>query len=401
MTKTVKTDHETAASNGPGPLRISAESMCSPEYFQKEMDTVFKKTWLNVGRVDELPDVGNYIVKEFKALNTSVLIVNTPDGIKAYHNVCPHRGNKLVCRNSSGRSKTFTCGFHGWSFDYNGLLRGVPDEQGFKDFDKSKHGLASIHADVWYGFVFINFAKKPKVSLAKSLEKATDFFEGFDFGALKVSWAKSVELECNWKVAMDGFLEQYHFAFIHQTTVADAFLDKANPYGKLDWHEYWGDNAICSILGNPSPDPTPVEKVLRGKNGIGNNKWVNTVGKGMNPMKDPNWMLDSMVFFPMFLIQPRPGGFNAWWFWPISATKSIFEFRRYEHPATNAGELFAQEHYKSIVRDTFLQDLSAFENTQSVMNSGAYTHFDLNHSEGRVAHLHNTIDKYISEVDEP
>src|SRR5437868_2186741 len=106
------------------PMTFDVEAYLSADFIRLERDRLWRKVWLQAGRVEELPDVGSYLTYEI--LDDSVLIVRTaPDKIRAYHNVCQHRGRKLVDtpKNKTaacGKTKQFVCGFHGWRWDLNG-----------------------------------------------------------------------------------------------------------------------------------------------------------------------------------------------------------------------------------------------------------------------------------------
>src|SRR5579864_32440 len=106
------------------PVMFPVEAYISEDYARAERDKLWRKVWLQAGRIEEIPDVGNYIT--YDILDDSVLIVRTaPDTIKAYHNVCTHRGRRLVdtppgAHNARGDKVRFVCGFHGWSFDLEG-----------------------------------------------------------------------------------------------------------------------------------------------------------------------------------------------------------------------------------------------------------------------------------------
>src|SRR3970282_2107128 len=93
---------------GTEPLPV--EPNISPEYFERERERIFKRCWLNVGRIDEIPKTGNYFIKEIETLRASVVVVRGKDGaIRGFYNVCRHRGNKLALEN--GHARSFVCGF--------------------------------------------------------------------------------------------------------------------------------------------------------------------------------------------------------------------------------------------------------------------------------------------------
>ena len=154
---------------------MSYEDSISPEFYELERAAIFKRAWLNVGRVEQLPRKGSYFTKELKVANTSIIVVRTARGeVKAFHNICRHRGNKLVWNDmpleeTSGICRQFTCKYHAWRYDLDGNLTFVQQEGEFFDLDKSRYGLVPVHCDVWEGFIFVNFAEEPEQSLREFL----------------------------------------------------------------------------------------------------------------------------------------------------------------------------------------------------------------------------------------
>src|SRR5690348_5260708 len=119
---------------GTGPVPV--EPCISPDYFELERERVFRRAWLNVCREEEIPNPGDFLVKDIAVVNASILLVRGKDGlIRAFHNVCRHRGNKLAwAGDRQGSScKAFQCRFHGWTYQLDGRLASVPDENKFFD----------------------------------------------------------------------------------------------------------------------------------------------------------------------------------------------------------------------------------------------------------------------------
>ena len=114
---------------------MSYEDSISPEHYELEREAIFKRTWLNVGRIEQLPRTGSYFTKELVAAGTSVIVVKGGDGtVRAFHNICRHRGNKLVWQDfpreeTSGTCRQFTCKYHGWRYDLEGALTFVQQEE--------------------------------------------------------------------------------------------------------------------------------------------------------------------------------------------------------------------------------------------------------------------------------
>ena len=140
-----------------GTAPLSYEDSISPEWHELERDAIFKRAWLNVGRVEQLPRKGSYFTKELAVANTSVVLVRgLDDEVRAFYNICRHRGNKLVWTDfpkeeSSGNARAFTCKYHGWKYDLDGACTFVQQEGEFFDFDKGDYGLVPVHCDVWAG----------------------------------------------------------------------------------------------------------------------------------------------------------------------------------------------------------------------------------------------------------
>jgi phenylpropionate dioxygenase-like ring-hydroxylating dioxygenase large terminal subunit len=132
-----------------GTAPVDYTDSIDPAFFEAERDAIFKRTWLNVGRVERLPRTGSYFTKELPsaAQGMSVIVVKTKDGsIKAFHNVCRHRGNKLVWNDypheeTSGTCRQFTCKYHAWRYSLDGDLTFIQQEDEFFDVDKGQFGL--------------------------------------------------------------------------------------------------------------------------------------------------------------------------------------------------------------------------------------------------------------------
>ena len=139
-----------------GTSPIPVEPYISSAYYEKERERIFRKVWLNVGRVEQIPNPGDYFVKELAVCNTSVLVVRGKDSVvRAFHNMCSHRGNQLVW-DDKGSCHKITCKFHGWTYALDGSLRHITDEGKFFGVDKKTLGMTAVAADVWEGFIFIN-----------------------------------------------------------------------------------------------------------------------------------------------------------------------------------------------------------------------------------------------------
>ncbi len=199
-------------------VTFPVEAYTSEEYARAERDRLWRKVWLQAGRVEDLPDVGSYITYEI--LDDSVVIVRTaPDTLKAYHNVCPHRGRRLIdtpegARNARGRMSKFVCGFHGWQFNLEGENTHIPHQEDWQGALSGCDGLATVKLDTWGGWVWINLDPESG-SLQEYLGVIPEMLEPFQLQNMRVRWRKWVIFDCNWKVALEAFNETYHVQQTH------------------------------------------------------------------------------------------------------------------------------------------------------------------------------------------
>ncbi len=384
---------------GTGPLPV--EPYISPAYFALERERIFRKVWLNVGRVEQIPQPGDYFVKDLAICKTSVLVVRGKDGvIRAFHNMCSHRGNQLVW-NSHGSCRAFTCKFHGWTYALDGKLHQVTDEESFFDLDKAKLGMSPVAVDSWEGFIFINVSAEPAQSLHDYLgEDFKASIAGYPFAKLSgncFSWYTDVN--ANWKVAHDAFAEIYHIPTLHRRMIGDVYASKGNPYAHALEFKVFGRHARVSLSANPDRQATAVE-TLAGRFGDVVLQQVNTDAsafpKGVNPSAYPNWSFDGLAVFPNCLIYVSQGTYLTHIFWPLAEDRCRWEIRTYAPPAENMAQRFAQEYGKCSFRDTLLEDGSTLERTQTMLMSGVKREIYLQDQELILRHRLKTAESYIN-----
>src|SRR6476659_1081280 len=177
------TEHYPQLGTGP----ISFRDSTSPEFYELECEAIFKRAWLNVGRVEDLPRIGCYFTKEIHAAKTSVIVVKAKDQhVRAFYNVCRHRGNKLVWNDFpneevSGACRQFTCKYHGWRYDLDGALNFIQHESEFFDLDMADYGLAPVQTETWQGFIFVNLDPDNTTSISDYMGELGAGLEGYPF----------------------------------------------------------------------------------------------------------------------------------------------------------------------------------------------------------------------------
>ncbi|PEQ12998.1 (2Fe-2S)-binding protein [Novosphingobium sp. PC22D] len=201
------------------PVNIPAEAYVSPEYAREERDKLWRKVWLQAGRLDDIPEVGNYFTYEIG--DDSVIVVRSaPDTVGALHNVCPHRGRKLVDvppgkRNARGSRPNFICGYHGWTFDLDGKNTFIEHQEDWQGrLCDGLSDVGQVKVGTWGGWVWINLDPEA-MPLEDYLAPAAGLLEPYQLHNMRPRWRKWVVFECNWKVAMEAFAETYHVSTTH------------------------------------------------------------------------------------------------------------------------------------------------------------------------------------------
>jgi phenylpropionate dioxygenase-like ring-hydroxylating dioxygenase large terminal subunit len=201
------------------PVTIGVEAYISPDYARAERDKLWRKVWQQVGRVEEIPEVGRYLT--YDILDDSIIVVRTAaDQIKAHHNVCMHRGRRLVdtpdgAKNACGRKKSFVCGFHGWAYDLDGTNIHVPEQPDWQGALTAENThLGTVNVDTWGGWIWINMDPGCE-PLRDYLEPAATLLDPFELQNMRCKWRRWLHFDCNWKVAMEAFNETYHVATTH------------------------------------------------------------------------------------------------------------------------------------------------------------------------------------------
>lgn len=182
------------------------------EIFDLEMERLWPRVWQWTCRIEHIPEVGDYYVYEIG--DTSILVVHTKKGIRAYYNSCLHRGTKLRAANSSGSTERFRCPFHGWTWDLDGELVDLPCAWDLPQVDCDRFRLPEVKVGLWGGFVFINLdpAAPP---LEQYLGVLPEHFANWDLSRRFTELHIEKELPCNWKLAQEAFMESYHTMETH------------------------------------------------------------------------------------------------------------------------------------------------------------------------------------------
>ena len=241
-----------------GIQRYGKEGYFSRDYMAREWQKMWTRTWLIAGVSADLPEVGDYFL--FDISGESIIVTRTGEGMKAFYNVCSHRGSKLVFE-ERGNKKVFVCPFHSWSFHNTGELRRITDEESFQpEVIAHRPGLTPVACQEHAGIVFINMQDNPP-PLEEMLGLPEGYLETYRIDEMKVVRHVRSEWGANWKVGVEAFYESYHLHAVHPET--RGVMGDLNVQYDLYPH---GASRMIVPLGQPSPrahDQTTVNEGLQ------------------------------------------------------------------------------------------------------------------------------------------
>ncbi|MEZ5911889.1 MAG: aromatic ring-hydroxylating dioxygenase subunit alpha [Paracoccaceae bacterium] len=225
---------------------LPAWSYHSPALFELEKSELFLTHWQIAGHVGDIPGTGDWLT--FDLLGERAIVMRGADGIvRAFHNLCRHRGARLVDGDKGQCRGALVCPFHGWVYNTDGSLRGASRPDALGDFDRADFGLNPIELEIWHGFIFLRFHPGPQPSVATLLAPFDADFAGYRADTLLASdgwtWAETV-LPVNWKSVRDVDNEGYHVAMAHpalQDLYGRTYRDDNYTNGISKSHATFGD----------------------------------------------------------------------------------------------------------------------------------------------------------------
>jgi phenylpropionate dioxygenase-like ring-hydroxylating dioxygenase large terminal subunit len=206
----------------------------SEEFYGFEREAIFAHEWLCVGRVDQVPEPGDYF--SVTIADEPLLVVRTKErDIRVLSAVCRHRG--MLVAEDKGSCTKFTCPYHHWTYGLDGRLLGAPAMERAVGFEKSEFPLPSLPVEIWQGFIFCNFDAHA-TPLHPALAELDAHLEPFDLPSATTIEGKTLpDLPWNWKVMMENFNDPYHASRLHEP------LQTFAPSGMsdfFDWREGMG-----------------------------------------------------------------------------------------------------------------------------------------------------------------
>jgi phenylpropionate dioxygenase-like ring-hydroxylating dioxygenase large terminal subunit len=366
--------------------RIDMIARLRPEFYAAEVERIFRRAWLPVVSVTDLPRENCYVVADVPPLNASLIVARGADGrVRAFHNVCRHRGARLV-KDHAGCRKALSCGFHGWTYATDGRLIGVTDKTQFADLDPEQHGLVAVTTEAWEDFVFVNFDPEPAQTLDQWLGKFAGQYKGFFSNRQRIASYRIV-VDANWNVAINSFSEGYHAAYVHRKTVPDYQGGKKNPQRHRAYLEITEHHGRYSAQANPNRRVTPVEAIAYGD---GRPLYPSfppfsettlPLPPGVNASRDENWGFDVAEVFPVLIWIIGAHWHANLWFWPSGPDKTDVRVEFFAYKAQTVGDALAHAYFRARLREVFREDVGTMEQVTNALKSGAMQNIVLSQQE--------------------
>ncbi|MFM2355532.1 MAG: hypothetical protein RLZZ528_1268 [Pseudomonadota bacterium] len=326
----------------------------SPALFALERRHVFLTHWQVVGHRSDIPDPGDWL--SFDLLGERAVVIRGQDGgVRAFHNICRHRGARVVDGGQGNCRGSIVCPFHGWVYNLDGTLRGAARPSTFGEFDRAAFGLKPIELDQFHGFLFIRFAPGPQPGLAELLRP----FDA-DFAAYRTDWiipgssaTWHTDLPVNWKSTRDVDNEGYHVPLAHP-----ALQDL---YGR-DYRDLYLDQGLTASVGFFGDAPGRRWSVRNYVRHAPVQDWL-------PPHLRRSWTYYGL--FPNIVFTFTPEAIQFYHDLPVSPGVTRLTGRTYRHPGEDRAQRLARYLAARIDRDTSAEDqqLSIWSNESMLSSS--------------------------------
>tara|TARA_Y100000589_G_scaffold193639_1_gene183216 strand:- start:729 stop:1964 length:1236 start_codon:yes stop_codon:yes gene_type:complete len=195
---------------------LPAWSFFNNEMFEAEKDLLFRRHWQLICHSNDIPNAGDFIT--WNLIGERALVIRGKDQkIRAFHNLCKHRGSRVIAHDAGTCKSTITCPFHGWTYNLDGTLRGASQPSSLPKLDPVEYGLPPLEMDIWNGFIFVRFQPGPQPALSdilKNFDIEVSQYELYDLEPTGDGfWTE--EIDANWKCVRDVDNEGYHVPMAH------------------------------------------------------------------------------------------------------------------------------------------------------------------------------------------
>jgi Rieske 2Fe-2S family protein len=335
----------------PGQRTLPRRYYVSSDVYGEEQERIFTQRWLCVGRQAELAEPGDYVLRT--VAGESVIVVRGQDGaVRAFYNVCRHRGTRLCTAERGRLSETIQCPYHAWTYTLDGTLIGAPHMNEVPGFDKRDYPLHPVALAAWEGFLFINLARDPE-PFAQAFAPLAGRFRRFNLARLRSGRRTDYDVQANWKLIFQNFSECLHCPVIHPG------LAKLTPYtsGENDLFEgpYLGGYMVITAPGG--------SLTLSGR----------ACGPAVGDLAaEDQHRVYFYSLFPNMLLSLHPDYVMFHTLWPEASDRTHITCEWLFHPDAFGQPGFVPEDAVSFWDETNRQDWNICERSQLGIGSRAY-----------------------------
>ncbi|MBR8511546.1 Phenylpropionate dioxygenase, large terminal subunit [Burkholderia orbicola] len=229
----------------------------SPEFLEREQQTLFRNEWLCMGRSSALPNPGDYLTAEIAG--QPIIVIRRDDGtLRAMSNVCLHRMSTLL--EGRGNVRRIVCPYHAWNYSLDGDLRGAPMMDRQDGFCKDSYKLPQVRCEIWQGWVYVTLNEEAS-PVAARLKELDELIVNYDMASYVETFHEEHVWDTNWKILAENFMESYHLPMLHRATVGPhSRLDEMEcPPGLPAFNYHWITKEASLPIGNAHPDNTRLQ----------------------------------------------------------------------------------------------------------------------------------------------
>ena len=340
--------------------------------FDLECDRLFRQNWMLVAHISDMPEDRDFLT--FEVAGESAIVIRGHDHkLRAFHNVCRHRGARLLNADSGQCAPALSCPFHGWTYQLDGKLVGVPAESAFANLDKTQKNLVPVDLEIWMGFIFIRFVPDG-VSLAETMKPVEDRLRPYrlpEMLPLRNSHCPDV-LPCNWKVVHDIDNEGYHV-----------------PVGHPQLQELYGKNYSDHITGGHCVSTARLNDKLGKSWSVRNYQQLLPQFDHLPEDNQRLWFY--IGIFPNVTLGLYPDSIEYYMTIPVSTQKTILKGASYALPDSRRGMDAVRYLNRRINRIAGEEDESFVMRMRDGMKSSAFPEPELSSLESGVREFHHRI----------
>jgi len=342
-----------------------------------ETQELFLSHWQIVGHVNDIPKTGDYLT--FDIAHERAVVIRGDDGvIRGFHNLCRHRGSRVVVGDSGHCKNAMVCPFHGWVYNLDGTLRGAARPNSYVGMDRSQFGLKPVETDVWMGFVFVRFRPGPQPSMAEYMKPFAQEIAAYrpeEMVPTGKIW--NTVLPVNWKSVRDVDNEGYHVPMAHPglqdlygASYVDTLMDDGLNCAKGTFNAHagrtWSVRNYVKLTGGPDWLPEDLRRV---------------------------WSYYGL--FPNGVIVTTPETIQFYQELPKGPESSVIRSMTYRRPEETRAQRVARYLAFRIDRDTYQEDTQLSIWSNESMKSSAFDNFHLSDLERGVRAHHDHMRKFL------